>query len=198
MGREVGLHFLHAHELKSVSWRNGGGITNEIAIHSDLLIHPDFLWRLSIATVDKPGPFSLFEGVDRTIAVIEGEGIVISDALDSHSLTRTSAPYTFAGEKQIRSSMIAGRTSDLNAMTRRSCFVHSMERLVLRQSFVLETKGDKTFIVFNDEIIVKTEAFQYFCKRFDVLCEVPEGEIVELIPEHQAEVLIVSISGVRA
>ncbi len=41
-------------ELPDVPWRNGLGTTREV--------HRDERWRLSIATITAPGPFSVFRG----------------------------------------------------------------------------------------------------------------------------------------
>lgn len=39
-------------------------------------IRIDFIWRISMARVEQPGPFSAFPGVDRVLAVLEGESLV--------------------------------------------------------------------------------------------------------------------------
>ena len=56
-------------------WRNGGGWTRE------LLAWPDAAgWqvRLSVADVERDGPFSAFPGVQRWFAVLEGEGVELT------------------------------------------------------------------------------------------------------------------------
>ncbi len=35
----------------------------------------EFLWRVSIADVERDGPFSRFPGIDRTIVLLEGAGM---------------------------------------------------------------------------------------------------------------------------
>ena len=46
-------------------WRNGGGVTRELASSPEGV--DDFDWRVSIAEVTASGDFSRFPGVDRTI-----------------------------------------------------------------------------------------------------------------------------------
>jgi len=46
--------------LSGRAWKNGGGTTREIL---RVPAEPTaFDWRLSLATIDSPGPFSAFEG----------------------------------------------------------------------------------------------------------------------------------------
>ena len=59
-------------------WRNGLGTTTEIAAEPSA--DGRFHWRLSIADVAQSGPFSSFEGYDRTIAVVAGAGMRLAVA----------------------------------------------------------------------------------------------------------------------
>ena len=54
------------------AWKNGGGVTREIARDP-----PDgpWRWRLSIAEVASDGAFSAFPGLSRILTVIEGSGV---------------------------------------------------------------------------------------------------------------------------
>ena len=58
-------------ELPVVPWRNGGGVTREVATGGSG--EEGFDWRISIADVEVPGPFSAFPGLDRTITLVGGE-----------------------------------------------------------------------------------------------------------------------------
>ena len=59
-------------------WKNGGGETAEIAVSPPGAALDAFDWRLSMAKVETDGPFSAFPGIDRTLAILEGEGIRLS------------------------------------------------------------------------------------------------------------------------
>ena len=56
-------------------WKNGAGRTTEIAVGDPKTASQEWSWRVSIADVDKDGPFSIFPGIDRSIVVIEGSGL---------------------------------------------------------------------------------------------------------------------------
>ena len=90
------MRILRAADYRVMPWKNGGGTTTEITVSPDGSGLDDFDWRVSMARVASSGPFSGFAGVDRTLAVLEGEGIVLDIAGQSPAtLTRASAPLSF-------------------------------------------------------------------------------------------------------
>jgi uncharacterized protein len=124
------MRILPAENHRRMPWKNGGGVTTEIAVYPAGACLDDFEWRLSMANVASDGPFSSFAGVDRTLAVLEGEGIVLAvEGLPEVALTRSSPPFAFAADKRSSARLIGGPILDLNAMTRRGCFAHRMVRL---------------------------------------------------------------------
>ncbi len=111
-------------------WRNGGGETREIVSWPAAAPLPagggpqpainDFAWRASIATIDRDGGFSVFPGVDRSITLLEGDGVLLQGAQGAaHALTRQGEPYAFAGEERITAVLAGGASRDFNIMTRR-------------------------------------------------------------------------------
>jgi hypothetical protein len=69
------FRIIRAEDLAVVPWKNGGGVTTEIAAGAPRADDQDWTWRVSVADVAASGPFSEFPGIDRTIAVIEGNGM---------------------------------------------------------------------------------------------------------------------------
>jgi environmental stress-induced protein Ves len=101
-------------------WKNGLGSTREIAIHPDGAGSDDFLWRVSVAEVDSAAPFSSFPGIERQIALLDGNGFTMT--LDDgcvHALTTPFAPFAFAGEARVNVTLVDGPTRDFNLMVRR-------------------------------------------------------------------------------
>ena len=108
-------------DCPSQSWKNGLGSTREIAIHPDGAGSDDFLWRVSIAEVDSAAPFSRFPGIDRQIALLDGNGFTMTlDDERVHALTTPFAPFTFAGEASVAVTLVDGPTRDFNLMVRRA------------------------------------------------------------------------------
>ena len=63
-------------DLKAEPWRNGGGVTREIARQASA--DGGWDWRLSIADVTKAGDFSPVPGMERVLTVIEGELLLLT------------------------------------------------------------------------------------------------------------------------
>lgn len=108
-------------------WKNGGGETTEIAASPEGAGLDAFDWRVSMARVDGDGPFSLFPGIDRTLAILDGEGLRLTvEGRDPVELTQHNAPLTFPADAATRSSLLGGPVTDLNVMTRRSTTRHDL------------------------------------------------------------------------
>jgi uncharacterized protein len=101
-----------------VAWRNGAGLTTELA--SDPPgggSSADFTWRVSMAEVTEDCEFSVFPNVDRTIVLVEGSMLSLQLPGIEHTLTPYE-PFHFDGGLEV-SCRVSGPTRDLNIMTRR-------------------------------------------------------------------------------
>ncbi len=118
-------------KYRTVPWRNGGGVTSEIAVEPEgAAVDSRFLWRLSLARIDRSGPFSAFDGYDRTIALITGAGMVLNfGERGSARVDKPMQPLAFSGEWAPGCALIAGPTEDFNVMTDRQRIRHRVERL---------------------------------------------------------------------
>ena len=82
-----------------------------------------------MATVASDGPFSAFAGVDRTLSVLEGDGIALEvEGREGVRLTTGSPPYGFAADAATNARLIGGTIVDLNVMTRRGRYQHRVLR----------------------------------------------------------------------
>jgi uncharacterized protein len=105
-------------------WRNGGGRTRE------LLTWPsahDWSVRVSVAEIEADGPFSPFEGIDRCMAVLQGEGVALTWPRFEQRLLEGDM-IAFAGESAPECRLLGGSTRDLNLMVRRSAGRIAMRR----------------------------------------------------------------------
>ena len=99
-------------------WRNGRGVTTEIARGPEG--DGAFDWRISAAPVVESGPFSAFPGIDRILVVIEGEGLSLAHAGSSLPVDlRPLRPYAFSGDAPTTCTLGAGPIRDLGVMVRR-------------------------------------------------------------------------------
>ncbi len=99
-------------ELVEKPWKNGGGITREIA---DCHEGGQLKWRLSMADVASDGAFSDFAGLARVLTVIEGAGMDLI-APDRVLHAAYAVPVAFDGATPITSRLIDGPLRDLNLM----------------------------------------------------------------------------------
>jgi hypothetical protein len=116
-------------DCPSRPWKNGLGRTRELAVQPSGASGDDFLWRVSIAEVDRAAPFSCFPGVDRQIVLLDGAGFTMTlDDNRTHVLTAPFTPFGFPGEAKVDVALAGGATRDFNLMVRRA-HVHGEVRV---------------------------------------------------------------------
>ena len=136
------LHRFSRATLTPSPWKNGGGVTYEIARSPQPAESSvsDFDWRASIAQISKDGDFSLFTGIDRVIVLLDGCGVQLCSVGSTdliHRLDTPLQPFYFAGEQAVRAECLGGLAShDFNVMTRRG--VIDAEVCVLKASTAIE------------------------------------------------------------
>lgn len=105
--------------LKTQPWKNGGGTTAEIACDPPGAGWKDFNWRISRATIDKDGTFSVFPGMMRWILLLDGNGFTLSFA-DRAKLYMTERfkLESFPGDGITHCQLSGGPCSVLNVIAR--------------------------------------------------------------------------------
>lgn len=106
--------------LRAAPWKNGGGVTREIAAFPAGSDTSNFTWRVSVADIDAGGPFSTFPGIDRNLVLLSGKGMeLVQDDGKVYQLAQPLDIARFAGEAAISARLFDGPTRDLNVMVRR-------------------------------------------------------------------------------
>ncbi|MFD4133410.1 HutD family protein [Streptomyces goshikiensis] len=116
-GNEVRV--LRAADRAAAVWKNGGGVTREIAAWPESAGTGDFEWRVSLADVAADGPFSGFPGVDRTLTLAEGAGMDLTVAGAHRLVDERYAPRHFAGDAPTDCRLLDGPVLNFNVMYRR-------------------------------------------------------------------------------
>lgn len=125
------MDHLPATQRSQTPWKNGGGVTCEIAAYPAGASLDDFGWRVSTATVAMGGPFSRFEGIDRTLLVLSGKGLALQiGEQPPATVTRETPAISFPGDIAVHAELLKGPVSDLNVMTRRSEWRSHVQRLI--------------------------------------------------------------------
>lgn len=122
------MRLIRAADLAAKPWKNGGGITYDVAVFPEGAGLDGFDWRISMAKVDTDGPFSAFPGIDRTLTLIEGAGMILNVEGVDTALDR-GAPFVFSGDDKVDARLTEGGILDLNVMTRRGRFTHAVRAM---------------------------------------------------------------------
>jgi uncharacterized protein len=106
------ITLLRATDYIRQPWKNGGGTTTELARKGDA---DRWLWRLSVADVERSGPFSDFTGYRRLIVLLEGRGMTLSfDNAAPVVLDERYRPLAFDGGSRTRCDLLDGHIRDMN------------------------------------------------------------------------------------
>lgn len=106
------MEFVSYGDLVEVPWKNGGGVTRDIA---KATCRDEFVWRVSRADVSQAGPFSDFSGLVRVLTVVSDSGMTLvhtGGVLEA----KPWMPVQFDGALNVSSRLDAGPLTDLNLM----------------------------------------------------------------------------------
>jgi environmental stress-induced protein Ves len=117
----IEIHRLTPSDARQVPWKNGRGVTHELALWppSASFERGDFDWRIACAGVDAAGPFSAFPGFERLLVVIEGEGLALRHGARPALRVPRLQPHGFSGDDATSAELLAGPVTDLNVLARR-------------------------------------------------------------------------------
>ena len=107
-------------DLPRMPWKNGGGSTREVVCQPPGAGMDRFDWRVSIASIAQSGPFSVFPGIDRSILLLEGDGVQLhAEGHFDHRLDTPAQPFAFVGDVAVDCTLLGRESTDFNVMTRR-------------------------------------------------------------------------------
>lgn len=123
---------LNRADHRRMRWKNGKGETIEITVEPPAATVDTFDWRVSMAAVIEDGPFSCFDGVDRSLAVLSGGDLTlcIADA-PAVRLQASGLPWSFPADAPCLAQLHGDPVTDLNVMTRRGVWQHTLRRMPL-------------------------------------------------------------------
>jgi len=149
-------------------WKNGGGITREIAVSPEGA--EDFTWRISMAEVSAAGPFSRFPGIDRHLTVLSGR--MRLDMPDGRHVLDAGDSTAFAGDVPVEATPLLP-VIDLNVMTRRG----QAQAEVRHVASGVILPSELVFLVATKPMIVTANGQRYALQPYDALkFEGLEGE----------------------
>ena len=112
------VQLLEKGDFRREPWKNGGGFTTELARHDE---DGGWVWRVSVAEVERDGPFSDFAGHDRIIVLLEGKGMELSfEGHGTQRIDRVHQPFGFDGGWKASCRLLGGPVRDLNLIVDRA------------------------------------------------------------------------------
>ncbi len=146
--------------LLAAPWKNGGGSTTEICIAPAGAGFDNFDWRISLATIAHSGPFSSFAGIDRTLTLVAGAGVMLQiEHARNVALCAATPIIEFAGEAAVHATVTEGVTTDFNVMTRRARCHHQLERRNIAGASTLARRSATTLLFVAEGERVDVGAF---------------------------------------
>lgn len=164
------MRLLRNTDQRRMPWKNGGGETIEVIVHPPGAGLSDFGWRVSMATVASDGPFSIFPGIDRTLAVLSGDGMALFiEGLGERRLTPASAPLAFPADAATTARLSGGPVTDLNVMTRRGVFDHTVERHVIEHPTSFPASSGERLLLAINALNLSTSSENFDLQPLDAL-----------------------------
>lgn len=136
------LTLLPARDRRPMAWKNGQGVTTEIAIGPPGAGLAGFDWRVSTAEVAASGPFSDFPGVERWLLVLAGEMTLSIAGAAPLALSPASDPAQFPGDVPVTAEVTRGPVRDLNIMTARERVSADIQLVSLAAGGVQNLSGE--------------------------------------------------------
>jgi environmental stress-induced protein Ves len=159
------IRHLRPADYKVMPWKNHRGTTEEIAIFPEGSNHiaESFEWRVSSAMIASSCSFSQFLGFDRTIVILDGEGIALNhDCVESPQPLKRLVPYQFKGEWQTTCEITDRAVRDFNLMTRRGQVSADLEVLTLGAQVVTKEISSEDTLLFcvAGQLIASGDGFE--------------------------------------
>lgn len=145
MTSEETIRILRAADRPAARWKNGGGVTREIAAGPEGSGMDDFGWRVSLAEVTADGAFSVFPGIDRTLTLAEGAGMDLAIGGVRRLVDRRYAPQRFPGDEPTDCRLLAGPVVNFNVMYRRG--VVAADTAVVRGDLALTVHPGESLLI---------------------------------------------------
>ncbi|MCC4116901.1 HutD family protein [Aromatoleum toluclasticum] len=188
---------LAAEAYRRMPWKNGGGVTLEIAVAPAGAGLYDFEWRISSAHVEVAGPFSTFPGIDRSLALLGGAGMDLVVDGRRAALAQDGPVCAFDGGAAARAELPVGPVTDFNVMSRRGRWTHRLTRMRLDTARELQTDADVALLYCaSGRLTVRAEGYGPLVLEVGDALQV-EGVaplIVQLAPSGAVSLLVAELS----
>jgi hypothetical protein len=141
------MRIIRQSDFTVTPWKNGGGVTREA-----LRVPPrgdPFHWRVSVAQIDRSGPFSDFAAYNRTMVLLRGSGVDLTGANgERHRLRNIGELIEFDGAQAMQCELEAGPCVDLNLIASKSLRAVHARVHRLQEPLAVPAGGAGTTLIF--------------------------------------------------
>lgn len=140
------LRIIPQSEFKEGRWRNGQGVSWEIASYREEGA-ADFSWRFAKARIDSDVPFSIYPGMDRVFMMLEGGGMDLEfeggNILHVHE---KFVPHEFSCDVPLNCKLLGGSSMDLNLFVAKGKWRAECEVVAIRGTRQFDFENPITII----------------------------------------------------
>jgi uncharacterized protein len=158
---------LPAAARRATPWKNGGGVTREIAAAPPGAGLDAFEWRVSTAEVRQAGEFSRFPDINRTLCVLTGVLRLSLHGRAPVELDADSPPFEFPGDVPAHATP-EGLVTDLNVMVRRGALRAQVWRARVPEEF--ELSAECTLLFASQPQVLAFPERSFSLETGDALC----------------------------
>jgi uncharacterized protein len=135
---------IKASSLREGRWRNGMGVSWDIASDPPAETSPEFGWRFAIARIDGDVPFSHYPDTDRIFTLIEGGGLDLDFAGgETLAVHRLFVPHPYACDVDTFCRLRAGPCRALNLFLKRGRWEAAVD--ILSSNAMIDHPGPMIF-----------------------------------------------------
>lgn len=160
------MKLLKQADQRARPWRNGLGVTWDIASDPPDLEGEDFRWRVSRAAIVRDSEFSIFAGYERWITLIQGEGgaLRFHDDGETVMLRRPFLPLHFDGGRLLDFKLAAGASTVINVLLRADCGLTCDVSVVAPGAEAPPDSGDA--LLDDSQVLLRLDAARLLRVRF--------------------------------
>lgn len=176
--------------ISSSPWRDGTGVVREIAAWPPGSDSKNFGWRINVARIAQGGEFDAFEGMDRHMVLLGGEGLHLrsENGLLDQVLQERWETLVFSGDDVVQGTLLRGASSCLNVIARHGAWATQIKVVQgCSQGYTLDDSPAGLFMVLQGHWLGGSDVLKWGQGRW---WHMPNNEALHLRPETEDAVLL--------
>lgn len=166
------MHKIAFQDLAITPWKNGAGTTRQILIHPADATLDNFAFRISAADINALGPFSDYSGINRSLAVLTGQGLTLAMA-DGHSMSfiPKCTVVDFDGGQAPVTTACPEPVLDIGVMSRTGIYTHSFTQTnyACQQTHHVTAAHGLLFCLHDEPVLFQSGPTEQLLQPFDAI-----------------------------